>query len=920
MLSRFGCRPATIEAQHPRRARGVLLVLLLIAFGAALVGSAPARAASDDTSGRTPRPWEMDPAPDESRAKTLFYEKLTRWVQEPTQAQLDLDVRYYDLALSIDPVGRQVSGTLLARLRVGVPEATLAELNLADALSVDAVTSGGVAVPWVHSNELVSITLDRLYLQDEEVTVTVTYHGTPPGSYGAFGFDSHAGQPLIWTLSEPFGARSWWPCDDWSDDKADSVDLRITVPQGLIVASNGTLRGVVQGSGTETYTWHEAYPISTYLVSLAIYPYSVYSDYYHYSPSDSMEIRFFIYPDHVEDTYPVNMMTADMIAFFANVYGEYPFLSEKYGHAEFNWGGAMEHQTCTSMGAFYETIVAHELSHQWWGDMVTCADFHHVWLNEGFATYSEALWLENQYGAEGYWGKMNGTRYLGGGTIYVPDLSDWDRIFSTELSYYKASWVLHMLRHVIGDEAFFQTLEAYRQAFEYGTATTEDFQAVAEAVSGVNLTDFFHQWIYEEYYPAYAYSWSCTETLDYFSLNLTVDQVQTNTALFHMPIDVRVDFEGGGSQTFVIDNFEAHQEYLLSVSGRAIAVSLDPDEWILKRVVEPVVDPTFDQGILLVNGVDWSSYGNELTSAYADRAFWGNLPISFWDCFSEPAGGYPATLPAPLGHGRVPSTTLGQFETVIWVGNNFGVDLFCWMNTSILPYLEAGGNVLLMTRMGDSFLDAPLQDYLGIVPISTGNIYDCIAVQDGLTNIGRIGTQNYCLVFQTGLTQPTSRLLYIADQGYNPNVGIAAWRAPSEGGIYNPDGGQFAFLSGRPYRWNHADLARNVEALVGTLFPLGSGAAPDAGAELGSLRLLNPGLGGTRATFTLAERERVTLAVYDTQGRLVERLLDGFLDPGEHTVDWDGRTLTGAPAPAGIYFVYVRKADGMRAVPVRLIR
>lgn len=867
------------------------------------------------------KPWDRDPAPAEAAAKISFYEKLMRWSEEPTQNQLNMDAIYYDLSLEIDPDTETINGVLLGRFRVDAPEADELDLDLADGLAVTAVTINGAPAAYVHQNEIITITLDHTYYQDEEVEVEVSYEGTPPGSYGAFGFDSYGGHDMIWTLSEPFGARSWWPCDDWSDDKADSVDLHITIPQGLIVASNGVLREVTHGVDTDTYYWHEGYPIATYLVSLAIYPYTVYSDYYHYAPGDSMEIQFFIFPGHVAQYYDDNAMVKDMIAFYATIYGEYPFLDEKYGHAEFLWGGGMEHQTCTSLGAFFETIIAHELSHQWWGDMVTCADFHDIWLNEGFAVYSEALWLEHNYGPDGYWGKMNSTRYYGGGTIYVPDLSDWSRIFHLGLTYYKASWVVHMLRHVIGDENFFDFLPAYRQAFEYGAANTEDLQSIAETVSGMDLSDFFQQWIYEEYYPVYAPTWENVDAGDEYELHLNIDQIQTNTVIYHMPIDIRVEVEGGPPEEFVVDNSEAHQEYILSIPGPATAVHLDPDEWILKGLQEPIVNPTFSNGILLVNGVDWNTYGNEIRSAYEDQAFWGNLEISFWDCFAEPSGGYPQTLPPPLGHGRVPSSALGGFEAVIWVGNNYGGDLFCWQNTSIMPYLEAGGNVLLMTRHGEFFLNTDMLDYLGITQVNGSALLDCISVHEELTDIGRIGMQSYCMVFDQELSQQTSTLLYLADQGYDPDVGIGVLRAPTEGGTHNPDGARFAFLSGRPYRWDHVDLRTNVETIVSSLF-LNPAGVPDEGpaAFRLQLRLASPVLGGARLIFRLPRSAPTRLLIYDSQGRVVRTLVDGVLKHGQHHYNWDGRADSGEGTASGIYFVHLRSGGSQRSQPMLLLR
>ncbi|MFH1143822.1 MAG: M1 family aminopeptidase [Candidatus Eisenbacteria bacterium] len=893
---------------------------LLAPASAGAAGKAPVVAAADEPL----RPWDFDPAPEEAARKIAFYERLTRAAVEPTANQIAADARYYDLDIEIDPnSGDVVAGTLTARLQVSGPGLSQVDLDLASGLVVAGVTVGGTTAPYTHAADLLSITLDRTYLQGEQIEVAVAYAGTPPASFGAFGVDTYGGQPMIWTLSEPFGARSWWPCDDWSDDKADSMDLHITVPTGLVVASNGILRGVVDDGATETYTWHEGYPIATYLVSLAIHPYTVSTDYYVAATDDSLEIRFYMFPDHAAEYADENAMTRDMIAYFATIYGEYPFMGEKYGHAEFLWGGGMEHQTCTSLGAFYESIIAHELAHQWWGDMVTCADFHHIWLNEGFARYAEALWFEEQYGNEGYWGRMNAIRYYGEGTIYVPELSDGGRIFHTGLTYNKAAWVVHMLRGVMGDEVFGDFLLAYRQAFEFGAATTEGLQAVAESVSGMDLQDFFQQWIYGEFYPVYEFVWENAPTPEGERLHLTIDQTQTNAGSFHMPIQVRVEMSGGDMAEFVVDNALAHEEYWLALSAPAAAVEIDPDEWILRRVLEPVNDPSFASGVLLVNGVDWDTYGSELTSAYEDRAFWGDLEIDFWDYFTK-SGAYPLTLPAPLGHGRVPADVLGDYLAVIWVGNNYDGDLDGWMNSSIQPYLEAGGNVLLMSRQGDQFLDEWMRDYLGIAVTGTDlTLYDCISVHPQLGTIGRIGTQSYCMHFSRSLTQSTSSLLFEARQNYNPDAGIGVIRVPEQGGTHNFGGGQFAFLSGRPYRWQHAALAADVETIVGW-FESARANAPGEQQDVRDeprLWFASPTRGRAAIGFSLAAGKTVRLGVYDSQGRLVREICEGLQGSGEHRREWDGRTVSGARAPSGIYWVKLQP-EGMPALrrPMLLLR
>jgi hypothetical protein len=313
------------------------------------------------------------------------------------------------------------------------------------------------------------------------------------------------------------------------------------------------------------------------------------------------------------------------------------------------------------MGSFAEFVVAHELGHQWWGDMITCRDFHHIWLNEGFATYSEALWAESQGGPAAYHADLAQNKFFGPGSVYVPDDTDEGRIFSSDLSYNKGSWVLHMLRRVLGDATFFAALAHYRAAHAYGATVTEDFQASCEAVSGRDLTQYFQQWVYGERYPIYRSQWTSAPVSGGFEVTLTLEQRQS-WQLFTMPVDVRIQTIAG-PRDFVVPDSLASQTFALWVDAAPTAVEIDPDQWILRQLELEVTNPPFDRAVLVVNGVDWGTYGTEITSAYTDKAFQGDYTIDFWDHFPAPAAGYPSVLPAPLGHGFVPpacSATTGM--------------------------------------------------------------------------------------------------------------------------------------------------------------------------------------------------------------------------------------------------------------------
>jgi aminopeptidase N len=840
-----------------------------------------------------------------------------------TANQAVYDARFYDLDLTVNPSTSTITGSVLTRATVVSGPLTTLDLDLDNLMTVSGVTSGGVAATFSHLNDVLTVNLDRSYATGELVDVRVNYSGNP-ASGGAFGWDTYNGQSLVWTLSEPYGGRTWWPSKDWSDDKADSVHVRVVAPTGYITASNGKLVESTDNGANSIYRWRERYPIATYLVSITSYPYAVYSDWYHPTPSDSMEIKFFNFPDHVGQVQEVQAKVKTMIGAYAGIFGEYPFLDEKYGHAEFLWGGGMEHQTCTSLGYFGESVVAHELAHQWWGDMVTCADFHHVWLNEGFATYGEALWVEHNSGIGGYHQDINFNAYYGPGTIYVPNLNDWNRIFDGSLSYNKASWVLHMLRHVLGDDDFFASLRAYYDQYKYSVATTENFRDVCEAVSGQDLDYFFQEWIYGEYYPSYKYTYTVTPAGGGYDVALNLLQTQS-WQIFRMPVDVTIQ-TATTTQTFVVDNSLASQDYQFHVDEAPTNVSIDKDGWILKQVQAPIVNPAFDRGVLVVNGIDWGSYGSELTTAYLDKAFWGDYSIDFWDVFGEPGGGYPNTLPAPLGHGSVPPEVIGHYRNVIWVGNNFNGDLSAWLDSPIMSYLEVGGNLILMARQGSSFLSEPLRSYLGLTWISETTIFDCVASYPGLTNIPRLGTQSLCGTFNMSFNHLDSRLIYMADQNFNPNRGIGVWREPIGGGTYRPDGGQFVFLSGRPYRWDHAALRTNIMYMLEHFFlePVLPPADATDAAVPSVLRLEpsrpNPFAAATTIRFALPAAGPVRLELLDVTGRVVRRIAEGSMAAGTHTLDWNGADASGHPVPAGVYWARLRAQGQERTQKLTILR
>lgn len=532
-------------------------------------------------------------------------QSLSRWVSTPnvmTENQERIDISYYHLYFNINTEDETIEGLTTVKAIVSDSGLTAIDLNFSDGYDIDSVLIGGEEADYTYSNDVLSIQIAMAGNPDigSELEAVIGYHGEPPSfGFGSFTFDSHQGEDLIWTLSEPYGARAWWPCKDDPSDKADSVDIVVTVPDHLIVVSNGSLESeITNPHGRKTYHWHESYPINTYLVSLAIYPYQYFEDTYINAQGDSLPLTYYVFPDHYGALYDNYLETKDMMGAFEDAFGPYPFFGEKYGHAEFGWGGGMEHQTISSMGGWSDWLIAHELAHQWWGDMITCADFHHIWLNEGFARFSEALWAEYDEGIEAYHTYWANHAYYGGGTVFVENATSVSEIFNGQLTYNKAGWVVHMLRHVVGDDMFFDMLKAYgnNDSLKYASATTEDFKNVCEDFTGLELDDFFNQWIYGERYPRYQVIY---DTSPEDVLSVQVNQIQS-WQLFHMPIDIRVTTPDSIYNYFVDQDGES-TVYLFSIpdSEPILNVELDPDNWILKSVEvmeigqEPPIPGTF---------------------------------------------------------------------------------------------------------------------------------------------------------------------------------------------------------------------------------------------------------------------------------------------------------------------------------------
>ncbi|MCB9852216.1 MAG: hypothetical protein H6819_03900 [Phycisphaerales bacterium] len=468
------------------------------------------------------------------------------------------------------------------------------ELELDDAYS--ASVSGNVT-SWSHTNDLITMTLDRTYDPGESFQVVVAYDGNPWQAY-AIPLTSWVfqGKMRFATLSEPFDAPGWWPCKNSLSDKA-TAEIIITVPDPLVVASNGLLQSTTPLSGDRTqYHWLETNPIADYLISLAIADYKIYNLTYEYDDGQggagTMPVPCYLYSEHwnnaanapSENYQLYSDPLLDMLSAFESAAGPYPFRNEKYGVAETSGLFAnMEHQTMTSMVQYgYTDVMSHELAHQWFGDNVTCGTWHDIWLNEGLASYFEAVYRERRPGGgrEFYWisiiDHIPSNRRI---QVYRPDASDSDEIFSFDAVYRKGAWVCHMLRHVMGDEAFFQALTDYNATYGGGFATTADFAAAMSSTFGHDLSFFTDQWVMNPGAPRYVwrYNTKLVDNSNYLYLQIEQQQNSVGDGLFTMPIDIRITTSAGVS-VHRIWNDDWIENYVIPIDGTLVDVEFDEED------------------------------------------------------------------------------------------------------------------------------------------------------------------------------------------------------------------------------------------------------------------------------------------------------------------------------------------------------
>ncbi|MDO9693141.1 MAG: M1 family aminopeptidase [Candidatus Latescibacteria bacterium] len=624
----------------PKTYTGLIATLLCVALLSPVAGfAAPAaEKALDDhiLTDQSPDSWAY-----EGKARALAAAAAAGRMTEMTPEQAAIDVLHYVLYLGVDIAQETLNGACLITftpVEPGVGELVLDYVAGMGVGTVGAIDGTFTPLAWERDGDLLRTQLATPVSPGDTLTVLVTFDGAPQPD-GLFGFQFKTrpgGGPIAASLSEPWSARSWWPCKDYPLDKA-TCDIMLTVPAGLIGVSNGAplaeppphpyLNGAAAASPpgsplpdrndatTDLFCWREAQPISTYHLSVAVSDYVVLQETYR-GLDGNLQLTHFVYPDLVEEALVDFDNLGDMMAFCEEKFGAYPYPHEKYGMALFEWQGAMEHPTATSYGShfvrgdhFFDTIVMHELSHQWFGNKVTCADWTHIWLNEGFATYVEGLWREHNSGPNALkWFMKARSIFTWWDTPLLREAGVADPwYYFDNLVYHKGAWVLHMLRRVLGDQMFFDCLRDYitNRDHTHTTVSTADFVSSCERTSRRQLDWFFDQWLLRTTHPELSLSWLYETEPGHNVLHIDLHQTQppdplTGDAPFIFPLDLTLATAAGDTLvTLWVDR--RVMDFRLPVSAAVTAVTVDPNGWLLHSadVIVAVGDSGASPGLTL---------------------------------------------------------------------------------------------------------------------------------------------------------------------------------------------------------------------------------------------------------------------------------------------------------------------------------
>mgnify|MGYP000218129275 CR=1 FL=1 len=495
------------------------------------------------------------------------------------------DVTKQSIDIKVNPGIRFIEGAVTTTFTIIEGGYNEIELNCSDSLKVSSVLLDGNSAEYSAGRDFLVIKSSNELVPETNHVLQITYSGIPPATRAFETDTNNYGDTVMWTLSEPYGAKDWWPCKQDLADKFDQLDMRVTVPKKYKVAANGLLQSITPiGLNDLQYHWKHNYPIVTYLVAFAVADYVVMTETLDLKEGE-LEFVNYVYPQDSATAAEDLREFKNTMDLFEDLLGPYPFRKEHYGHAQFGWGGGMEHQTMSFMNNFQYPLVAHELAHQWFGDHVTCGSWEDLWLNESFATYFEGLTVE-RFQSKALWDywkvlKTNNITKKPDGSVFVTDTNNINRLFNGRLTYNKGAYVLNMLRWQVGDSTFFAAIRNYLSDpnLAGGYARTSDLQSHMEAISGQNLQNFFDIWFLGEGYPTYQVNWNQQQDS---TLNLTVNQSTSHPSVpfYAMPLPIRA--EGWTRDTVLrLDHTFSGESFSAKIPFQVIKVVMNHDLWLL---------------------------------------------------------------------------------------------------------------------------------------------------------------------------------------------------------------------------------------------------------------------------------------------------------------------------------------------------
>jgi hypothetical protein len=493
-------------------------------------------------------------------------------------AAAETDVHYQDMHVEIDPAINKVEGVITYYFTSRVNQLNRFVVDYQDDLPIEFIHRGNTPLLYSRSDDLITIDIGKSLMIGEQDTLTISY-----SSEGTLRQELHNGTPVISTDLNL--DMLWYPGKRDLTDKIDSVDLFVTTPPDQYVAGNGTLEGIEEVNGKWIHHWRHRHPVATtYLLQLAITNYTIVKDSVLLRNGTMLPLHHYLYPESVAALSAELEATSNIMQFFEKHFGSYPFSDEKYGHAQYTAGGALEVQTMSFMGFFNFGVIAHELAHQWFGNNVTFGSWSDIWLSEGMAEYMSGLAVEalrptTWNGVKN--SKINSITSQSGGSVYVTDTNDLAVIFDGRLTYDKGFYLAHMLRWMVGDSAFFEACCNYLEDHDAAFARTIDLQDHLEAVSGIALDEFFADWFYGQGYPSYTVMWEQVQD----SVILWIDQVQSDPSVsyFEMPVPIAA-FRFGIVADTVFQHTYQHQRFAMRVGMNPISqLIFDQQKWILSK-------------------------------------------------------------------------------------------------------------------------------------------------------------------------------------------------------------------------------------------------------------------------------------------------------------------------------------------------